>query len=133
MNIIKVNIDTIGYSYITFFCHRLILETNNTILVDIVSYPVSTPSADQTGLKLQVHQSLQEGLLNNVLLNFDANKSIIKLGNGSDKLKPVILIIETATSGSIKGIVTPIGTFAVVEAHSGGSFSTNVNAQRNFW
>ena len=79
-----------------------------------------------------MHQSLQEGLLNNVLLNFDANKSIIKLGNGSDKLKPVIPIIETATSGSIKGIVTPIVTFAVVEARSGGSFSTNVNVQGNF-
>ena len=79
-----------------------------------------------------MNQSLQEGLLNIVLLNFDADKSIIKLGNGSNKLKPVIPIIETATSGSIKGHVTPIVTFAVVEARSGGSFSTNVNAQRNF-
>lgn len=79
-----------------------------------------------------MHQKLQEGFLYNVLLDFDTNKSIIKLGNGSDKLKPVIRIIETATSGSIKGIVTPIVTFAVVEARSGGSFSTNVNAQRNF-
>lgn len=111
---------------------RLVLGTNNTILVDNVSYPLSTPSADQTGLKLQVHQTLKEGVLYNVLLDFDANKSIIKLGNGNYKLKPVVRTIETATSGSIKGNITPIGSVAMVEASSGVSFSTNVNAEGNF-
>jgi hypothetical protein len=31
-----------------------------------------------------------------VLLDFDANKSIVKLGNGGYKLKPVIRTVETA-------------------------------------
>lgn len=111
---------------------RLILGTNNTILLDNVIYPLSTPSADQTGLKLQVHQTLQEGVLYNVLLDFDANKSIVKLGNGTYKLKPVLRTIETATSGAIKGKITPVGTLAVVEATSGESYSTNVNTEGNF-
>lgn len=111
---------------------RLILGTNNTVMLDNVSYPLSTPSADQTGLKLQVHQTLQQGVMYNVLLDFDANKSILKLSNGSYKLKPVIRTIETATSGAIKGKITPIGTLAVVEAITGESYMTNVNAEGNF-
>jgi hypothetical protein len=38
--------------------------------------------------------------------DFD-NKSIVKLGNGGYKLKPVIRTVETAISGAIKG-TTPI-------------------------
>ncbi|HEX9152589.1 MAG TPA: DUF4382 domain-containing protein [Flavobacterium sp.] len=115
---------------------RLILGTNNTVKVDNVSYPLSTPSADQTGLKLQVHQTLEQGILYSVLLDFDANKSIVKLGNGSYKLKPVIRTIETAISGSIKGKITPAGTIAVIDASSSSapllSYSTNVNANGEF-
>ena len=79
-----------------------------------------------------MHQTLQEGVLYKVLLDFDAKKSIIKLGNENYKLKPVIRTIETATSESIKGNIKPTGSVAEVEARSGGSFSTNVNVQGNF-
>ncbi len=113
---------------------RLILGPNNTIVVNNISYPLSTPSAEQSGLKLQVHQVLQNGILYNVLLDFDANKSIVVEGNGSYKLKPVIRTIETAISGIIKGKVSPAGTLAVVNATSstGLSYSTNVNINGDF-
>jgi hypothetical protein len=113
---------------------RLILGPNNTVVVDNVSYPLSTPSAEQSGLKLQVHQVLQNGILYNVLLDFDANKSIVVEGNGSYKLKPVIRTIETAISGIIKGKVSPAGTLAVVNATSstGLSYTTNVNINGDF-
>ncbi|WP_366183039.1 DUF4382 domain-containing protein [Flavobacterium ovatum] len=116
---------------------RLILGTRNTVVVDGTIYPLSTPSADQSGLKLQVHQTLQEGIMYHVLLDFDANKSIVSTGNGAYKLKPVIRTIETAVSGSIKGSITPVGALAVVTAtkvESGVTltYSTNVNAEGNF-
>src|SRR5688572_547132 len=38
---------------------RLILGQNNSVVYDSVTYPLSTPSADQSGLKLQVHQNLE--------------------------------------------------------------------------
>jgi hypothetical protein len=38
------------------------------------------------------------------------NKSIVKLGNGGYKLKPVIRTVE---SRAIKGTITPIGKLAV--------------------
>lgn len=113
---------------------RLILGPNNTVVVAGVSYPLSTPSAEQSGLKLQVNQTLQEGILYTILLDFDANKSIIQTGNGTYKLKPVLRTIEKAISGSIKGKITPIGTMAVVEAISatGVSYTSNVNANGDF-
>lgn len=113
---------------------RLILGTRNTVVVDNVSYPLSTPSAEQSGLKLKVNQSLQEGILYSVLLDFDANKSIVKLGNGGYQLKPVIRTIEKATSGSIKGKITT-GVMAVVEVKSTAtqiSYTSNVNANGEF-
>lgn len=113
---------------------RLILGTNNTVVLDGVSYPLSTPSAQQSGLKLQVNQTLQEGILYTVLLDFDANKSIVKQGNGTYSLKPVIRTIEKAISGSVKGKITPVGTMAVVEATSstGVSYTSNVNETGDF-
>lgn len=114
---------------------RLILGTNNSVTVNSVSYPLSTPSAEQTGLKLQVHQTLQQGILYTILLDFDANKSIVDLGNGGYKLKPVIRTIETAISGSITGKISPVGLATVSAVNSTDpllSFSTSVNANGNF-
>lgn len=113
---------------------RLILGPNNSVVVAGVSYPLSTPSAEQSGLKLQVNQTLQEGILYTILLDFDANKSIIQTGNGTYKLKPVLRTIEKAISGSIRGKITPIGTMAVVEAISatGVRYTSNVNANGDF-
>ena len=113
---------------------RLILGTNNTVVVNNVSYPLSTPSADQSGLKLQVHQTLQAGIQYSVLLDFDANKSIILDGNGTYRLKPVIRTIEAAITGIIKGKITPIGTLAVVTATSASldTYTSNVTTTGDF-
>ena len=112
---------------------RLILGPNNTVVVNNVSYPLSTPSAEQTGLKLQVHQTLVGGVAYSILLDFDANQSIVDLGNGTYKLKPVIRTIDAAISGTIKGTIAPIGTLVTVTATSGlVSYSANVNATGNF-
>jgi hypothetical protein len=112
---------------------RLILGTNNSVVINNVKYPLSTPSADQTGLKLQVHQTLQAGIYYAVLLDFDANESIVLEGNGTYKLKPVIRTIEAALNGSIRGKISPIGILASVTATSGDlSYSSNVNASGDF-
>jgi hypothetical protein len=111
---------------------RLILGPNNSVIVDSVSYPLSTPSADQSGLKLQVHQVLQPGVQYSVLLDFDANKSIVLEGNGTYKLKPVIRTIEAALSGSVTGKISPAGTVASVTATSTTTYSSNVNSNGDF-
>ncbi len=113
---------------------RLILGTNNTVVVNGVSYPLSTPSADQSGLKLQVHQTLVADIQNEVLIDFDANASVIQNGDGTYKLKPVLRTVVTATSGNIIGSITPVGTMATVTATSSTNvvYSSNVNSLGQF-
>lgn len=113
---------------------RLILGPNNTIVTsDGVSHPLATPSAQQSGLKLQVHQVLQPGVAYSVLLDFDAAQSIVDQGNGSYSLKPVIRTVEVALSGSIKGHLSQPGVFASVTAISGASsYSAFANANGDF-
>ena len=69
---------------------RLKLGENNSIKVDDQVYPLATPSAQQSGLKIQLHEVLGEGATYKVLLDFDAAKSVVEGGTGSYSLKPVI-------------------------------------------
>jgi hypothetical protein len=70
---------------------RLLLGPANTVMVDSVLYDLETPSAEQSGLKIKIDKSL--GLvLDSLTLDFDAEKSIVKTGNGKFILKPVIKV-----------------------------------------
>jgi len=112
---------------------RLILGDNNTVLVDGVVHHLNTPSAEQSGLKLQIHQTFVAGVSYTILLDFDANQSIVKQGNGEFQLKPVIRTINAAVSGSIRGSISPINIGTVVTATSNGiSYSTITNLNGEF-
>jgi len=112
---------------------RLILGANNSVVIDGVVYPLSTPSAEQSGLKLQVNQTFEAGVEYIILLDFDASQSVISTGNGAYKLKPVIRTINAAVTGSIKGSISPIGENVVVTATSNGvSYSSVTNANGAF-
>jgi hypothetical protein len=86
---------------------RLILGPENYVRVGGVNYKLETPSAQQSGLKIKLHQELTEGLAYKLLLDFDVAKSIHKTGNGKYMLKPVIRAVAEAVGGSIKGTVLP--------------------------
>jgi hypothetical protein len=93
---------------------RLVLGNNNTIKVDGQVYDLSTPSAQQSGLKLNVHEEVRGGITYRFLLDFDAARSIVHTGAGTYKLKPVIRVITEPTSGAIQGKVSiPESTPAV--------------------
>ncbi|MDP3445505.1 MAG: DUF4382 domain-containing protein [Ignavibacteria bacterium] len=112
---------------------RLILGPENSVVVDGVSHPLSTPSAEQSGLKLQIHQTFEAGVEYNILLDFDANQSIVLQGNGEYKLRPVLRTINTALSGSIKGSISPISLGTSITATSNGvDYSTTVNSNGYF-
>ena len=87
---------------------RLILGNNNSIKVGDVINSLSTPSAQQSGLKLNVHATLKAGITYVITLDFDVARSIVKSGNGSYSLKPVIRSVSEATSGAITGSTTPV-------------------------
>jgi hypothetical protein len=86
---------------------RLILGSDNTIKVGGEIFDLSTPSAEQSGLKLQVHETLLGGITYKILLDFDIARSVVLTGNETYKLKPVIRTITAAQDGAIKGVVSP--------------------------
>lgn len=100
---------------------RLILGTNNSVVVNGINYPLQTPSAQQSGLKLLINTTLSAGIDYHFTMDFDAARSIIQTGNGKFILKPTIRIFTEATTGAIQGIVSPASAKAWVYA------ITNVN------
>ena len=102
---------------------RLILGENNSIVVGGIAYPLSTPSAQSSGLKLQVHETLEPGITYAFYLDFDAEHSIVEEGNGSYSLKPVLNIFTDANTGTISGIIFPPGGAYYVNAFNGSDSS----------
>jgi len=112
---------------------RLILGANNSVVVDSVTHPLATPSAQQSGLKLQVHNTFLPGVAYMLLLDFDANQSVVLQGNGTYSLKPVIRVVDSAVSGSITGLINPPSEICAVTAESNGiQYSTYSNSAGSF-
>ena len=86
---------------------RLVLGDNNSVVVGGQSYPLKTPSAQQSGLKFNIHATLTSGIVYRLWIDFDASKSIVITGKGTYNLKPVIRTYSEAIGGSIKGYVLP--------------------------
>jgi hypothetical protein len=110
---------------------RLVLSSNGTTGTSTVANAVqptggavtalSTPSAQQSGLKLQAHFEVAAGQQSDLVLDFDACKSIVQAGNsGKFILKPVLSVVPRAVTG-IQGFVTTTLSLG----------STTVAAQQN--
>ncbi len=107
---------------------RLILEeTGNYIYKDATRFDLQTPSAQQSGLKLNLQQELVQGITYTVKLDFDVAKSIVETGNGTYILKPVIRLLTEAITGGIKGEIEPLGSqiavMAVLNADTFGTYT----------
>ena len=99
---------------------RLVLVENSTAapLANAVQpiggalVPLRTPSAMQSGLKLQVHFTVEANRTIDLVIDFDACKSIVKAGNsGNYNLKPVISVTPRFST-SIQGYVTTTMTLS---------------------
>jgi hypothetical protein len=87
---------------------RLILGDNNSIVVNGEVNPLKTPSAQQSGLKLNVDADFEPGIAYEYTIDFDAARSVVETGNDKYILKPVLRVITESVSGALKGIVYPI-------------------------
>ena len=67
---------------------RLLLGTNNTIVVNGQSFPLTIPSGGSSGLKIKINKNISTSL-DSLLIDFDAALSI-KQENDGYKLRPVI-------------------------------------------
>jgi hypothetical protein len=98
---------------------RLHLGNNNTIVIDGVTHNLQTPSGQSSGYKVKMNATIQPGASYVVMIDFDAAKSIVKQGNGSYLLKPVVYGNLVANIGQIDGTVIPL---------TGGNFASAWNA-----
>lgn len=100
---------------------RLILgESNQLVLNDGTTVDLKTPSGQQSGIKLNMDADLKAGIPYELVLDFDAARSIVKAGNsGQYILKPVIRTFAKAAGGGIQGVVLPDSANAQVMAISG--------------
>lgn len=114
---------------------RLVLnDTGNSVVIKGISYPLTTPSGQTSGVKLKVNETLEAGVAYTMLLDFDAAKSIVQTGNGKYILKPVIRAIPNAVSGSISGMISPAASSPKIYAIAGtDTLGTISDASGKFW
>ena len=91
---------------------RLILGENNSVVVGGQSFPLTTPSAQLTGIKINVDVGVDVTLLEEInyylQLDFEAAKSVVQSGaSGKYILKPVVKAITVPKDGAIEGTVVP--------------------------
>ncbi|MHB8828615.1 MAG: DUF4382 domain-containing protein [Syntrophales bacterium] len=109
---------------------RLVLvATNGTNLANSVvltsdpatEIALDTPSAVQSGIKLINEFDVASGQRVDLVLDFDALKSVVARGNGTYLLKPVIKVVPTQLNG-IDGFVDTaiLGSNVLVSAQSNG-------------
>lgn len=109
---------------------RLVLDPNNgsglanTVVLSGTSTEISlnTPSAVQSGIKLVSSFDVASGLRTDLVLDFDACKSIVTTGSGAYALKPVIKVIPTVLNG-IDGFISlaALGSHVMVSAQQNGT------------
>lgn len=112
---------------------RLVLGTENSIVIDGEVFPLETPSAQQSGLKMNVNQTLEAGEDYYFLMDFDVEESIVTTGAGGYILKPVIRLSTEAEIGMISGTVEPAGfQYLVTAENESTSVSAYTDAEGNF-
>lgn len=105
---------------------RLILGLDNYVVVSGIKEPLKTPSAQQSGLKLNVNYDLMPNTMYEFWLDFDAYRSIVQQGNGGYLLKPVIKVFTMATTGSIEGHVDPANASEKIFGFTGNDTSFTI-------
>ena len=112
---------------------RFILGDDNTVTVDGETYALTTPSAQQSGLKLNIDAEVEEGSTYTLLVDFDAARSIVETGNGMYILKPVLRAVNLSETGSISGNVQPTDfNTNVLATADGDTLSTITNDNGDF-
>lgn len=69
---------------------RLVLGTNNSVVVGGIKFPLTIPSGEESGLKIKIDKNLA-AVLESIVVDFDALLSI-KLESGAYKLRPVLRV-----------------------------------------
>lgn len=113
---------------------RLVLGDNNTVVIDGETFPLTTPSAQQSGLKIQVNETLESNFEYVFWLDFDVDESIVVAGNsGNIILKPVIRASAEISTGTISGNIAPSDVQTLISVNLGAeTISTYADINGNY-
>jgi hypothetical protein len=95
---------------------RLVLLDSNYVKGGGIqdSMKLTVPSGLQTGLKLNHSFEIESDNLYELYLDFNADKSVLVIGNGEYELKPTIRLSPVITSGTISGRVSPQDAYPMI-------------------
>lgn len=108
---------------------RLVLDANtgnnmvnNVVPTGGVKTNLVTPSGQQSGLKLNGQFDVAAGQQADILIDFDACKSVLTRGNGVYALKPVVKMIPVILNG-VGGVISPalLSKHVMISAQQNGS------------
>ncbi|MEX0719252.1 MAG: DUF4382 domain-containing protein [Balneolaceae bacterium] len=112
----EVELETGTYEQI-----RLVLSSDgHSVVKDGESHDMFVPSGSQTGIKLNVNAEIEADIVYVLLLDFDANRSVVVTGNQGYLLKPVIKATNQALSGNIAGTISPAEAKPIVYVLANG-------------
>lgn len=95
---------------------RLLLGPNSYVETkDGVEHPLKTPSAQTSGLKFNLHETLLADMMYSFVIDFDASRSVVAKGNKTFSLKPVIRTFAKTWGSTLRGIVLPAEANAYVQ------------------
>ncbi|GAB3455335.1 DUF4382 domain-containing protein [Massilia terrae] len=90
---------------------RLVLDANSSGTANTVvrtgstgELALDTPSGVTSGIKINGGFDVTAGATTNLVIDFDACKSVVSKGNGSYALKPVLTLVPAANNG-ISGVI----------------------------
>jgi hypothetical protein len=104
----------------TYHMIRLMLGPGSTVVVNGVSHPLVIPSGLQSGLKLVTDFTVPAGGATDLVLDFNANQSVVETGSGTFILNPVVRVQVASQAGAIRGTVLPDSANADVWAITHG-------------
>lgn len=112
---------------------RMILGSNNELVVDGETKSLTVPSGSETGLKLNINQLIESGFTYKLVIDFDAARSIVKAGSsGKYLLKPVLRASFEAQTGAITGAVSPTADAVVYGIKGTDSIGTYLDETSSF-
>lgn len=113
---------------------RLVLGDENSIVLNSgETFELDTPSGQTSGFKLLVKADIEADQVYDLVIDFDASRSIVVRGNGTYGLKPVLKTANLTTSGSISGTILPTEANPYVYAIAGADTSgTQVDENGDF-
>ena len=113
---------------------RLVLGDNNSLkLLGGADVALNVPSGQTSGFKIKINTTVEPDQVTDLVIDFDASRSIVARGNGSFNLKPVLRVFEVDDAGSISGTIAQPDANAWVYTIAGvDTVSTVANSEGYF-